>query len=64
MTPTLEFQSCLERFRKWRGGRNVKFQNVEKEILTLLQKWLFSFSQLRNQNVKNGFLVDHYYKID
>ena len=32
--------------------RQKKFKESER------QKWLLSFSLLRNQNVKNGFLVD------
>ena len=43
-----------------RGGQNIEFQNVKKQIFSLLQKSLFSFSQLRNQYVKND--KDHYYK--
>jgi len=43
-----------------RGGQNIEFQNVKKQIFSLLQKSLFSFSQLRNQYVEND--KDHYYK--
>ena len=44
------------------GGRNIEFQNYDWPIFSERQNGLFSFSQLQNQNVKNGFLVYHYYK--
>ena len=44
------------------GGRNVEFQNVDRPKISERRNGLFSFSQLQNQNVKNGFLVYHYYK--
>jgi hypothetical protein len=44
------------------GGQNVEFQNVDRPKISERRNGLFSFSQLRNQNVKNGFLVYHYYE--
>ena len=46
----------------WGGGRNVEFQNYDWPIFSERRNGLFSFSQLRNQNVENGFLVYHYYE--
>ncbi len=44
------------------GGRNVEFQNVDRPKISERRNGLFSFSQLQNQNVKNGFLVYHDYE--
>jgi hypothetical protein len=44
------------------GGWNVEFQNYDWPIFSERQNGLFSFSQLQNQNIENGFLVYHYYK--
>ncbi len=44
------------------GGRNVEFQNYDWPIFSERRNGLFSFSQLQNQNVENGFLVYHYYE--
>ncbi len=40
------------------GGRNVDDQNVNRPKISERQKGLFSWTERRNQNVENGFLVD------
>ncbi len=40
------------------GGRNVKFHNVDWPKISERRNGLFSWSEHRNQNVENGFLVD------
>jgi hypothetical protein len=47
-----------------RGGRNVEFHYYNRPFFSLHRKWLFSWSLLRHHYIKNGFLVDHYIKID
>ena len=57
------FLNCwLHDLISWGGGRNVEFQNVDRPKISERWNGLFSFSQLRNQNVENGFLVYHYYE--
>ncbi len=40
------------------GGRNVEFQNVDRPKISESRNGLFSWSEHRNQNVKNVFWVD------
>ena len=41
-----------------RGGRNVEFQNVDRPKISERRKCVLSWSERRNQNVKNVFWVD------
>ena len=41
-----------------RGGRNVDNQNVDRPKISERRNGLFSWSERRNQNVENVFLVD------
>ena len=43
------------------GGRNVDDQNVDKPKFSERRNGLFSWSERRNQNVKNVFWVDQNY---
>ncbi len=57
-------QKCILRFNHvyhLRGGQNVKFHYYDRQIFSLHQKSLFSWSLLRHHYIENGFLVDHYY---
>ena len=47
--------------RKMRGGRNVDDQNVDRPKISERRNGLFSWSERRNQNVKNVFWVDQNY---
>ena len=40
------------------GGRNVDNQNVDRPKISEGRNGLFSWSERRNQNVENVFLVD------
>ena len=40
------------------GGRNVEFQNVDRPKISERRNGLFSWSEHRNQTVKNVFWVD------
>ena len=40
------------------GGRNVDDQNVDRPKISERRNGLFSWSERRNQNVENVFLVD------
>jgi hypothetical protein len=44
-----------------RGGRNVKFQNVDRPNISERRKCVLSWSERQNQKVENVFWVDHYY---
>ncbi len=43
------------------GGRNVNDQNVDRPKISERRNGLFSWSECRNQNVKNVFWVDQNY---
>ncbi len=53
-----DYGQCYILLKILGGGRNVDDQNVDRPKISEHRNGLFSWSERRNQNVENVFLVD------
>ncbi len=56
-----KYQPLLKTMIILGGGRNIKFQNVDRPKISERRNGLFSWSLLQHHNVENGFWVDQNY---